>query len=546
MGADSVSGFSLEVVDDCENRRRELTDRYVAAIAAVGQSRIGGVPLAELLTVDGIDAWAASSLRESSLWTADNYFARITALAGAGAVASPQPVAQWRCRLAAVAYAVRALAQASRRRAPQLGAVDVVFVDYATKFLASEPYVSPYFGALPADVHRDGRRISWLHLTSSGAPTSLTTDERRWMARYDDTEEHSFLYRWITPRAVLAAVRSWCKLQRHAPSWSTVVGASNSADVRRLAGLLRNDYVRSVNGTTSMRTLILCHALRRAMSRMQKRAVVIHPFEGQGWEALLINECARQEVRCVSYLHTIVKPWDVRAATAVGCVKPKHLVVHGRHDEAEMTRVGLVPYTAEALRYQHLARQSARTTAPDAPVLFVGGADCEQSTQLFNDIVTAHSAHTSAFSLWVKWHPQCVPHTTASPHVTAVTDPLDALFPRVRAVILAATAAPLDSYLAGVPTCSVVAPGTFSTNPLTPDATYFVARDAAEAIAWAAGVHAPSLTEDAGQLGADIGSSATQSCDGAPDIAQWFVIDPDLPRWRALIDNLTGQRSDAR
>jgi len=374
----------------------------------------------------------------------------------------------------------------------------------------------------------------------------LTSEERRWMNRQGETGEHTFLYRWITPGAIVAAARSWFKLQRHAPSWSTVVDASNSADVRRLAGLLRNDYVRSVNGTTSMRTLILGYALRRAMSRVPKYSVVIHPFEGQGWETLLINECARRDIRCVSYLHTIIKPWDVRAATAFGCVKPKHLVVHGRHDEAEVTRVGLVPYTAEALRYLHLARQPARTTAPGAPVLFVGGADCEQSMQLFNDIVTAHSARNSAFPLWVKWHPQCVAHTPASPHVTVVTDPLDALFPRVRAVILAATAAPLDSYLAGVPTCSVVPPGTFSTNPLTPDATYFVARDAAEAVAWAAGVHSISLTEDAEQSGADIGLSATQSGNGAPDIAQWFVIGPDLPRWRALIDKLTGQRSDAR
>jgi surface carbohydrate biosynthesis protein (TIGR04326 family) len=282
-----------------------------------------------------------------------------------------------------------------------------------------------------------------------------------------------------------------------------------------------------------MRTMLLGHALRSAVATVRRDAVVIHPFEGQGWETLLINECAARNVTYISYLHTIVKPWDVRALTALTSVKAQHVVVHGAHDEAEIRRTGSEVHVAEALRYQHLARAVTRTSDPDAPVLFVGGADCEESSRLFDAIVAANSELPSPMNLWVKWHPQCPVSGDSRANVTVVSDALDALFPRVRGVTLAATAAPLDSYLAGVPTCSIVAPGAFSTNPLTADDTYFIAANATEAIGWMTSRPSDSM-------------STARTTPPGPDIGRWFVIDPELPRWRALIKRFVSQRSDAR
>ena len=442
-----------------------------------------------------------------------------------------------RARVEAVVYAARCLAQVLRKRDPRVSRrasdANVVFVDYATRSLTATPYLSPYFGRLSEVLRSDNRSVEWLHLTSSGTPTSLTTDERAWMRAVADDPVHGFVRRFVTPTVVLGAVRSWWTLQRRAPRWSEVVRATGDADVLTIAPSLANDYVRSVHGTVAMRTMLLGHALRRAVATTRRDAIVIHPFEGQGWETLLINECAARNITCVSYLHTIVKPWDVRALTALTSVKAKQVVVHGAHDEAEIRTTGSTVHVAEALRYQHLARAVTRTGGPDAPVLFVGGADCEESSRLFDAIVAANHGLPSPMTLWVKWHPQCAVPTESRDNVTVVSDSLDATFPRVRGVILGATAAPLDSYLAGVPTCSVIEPGAFSTNPLTADDTYFVASNATEAIAWMAGRSSDSTST----------VSPTQS---RPDIGQWFVIDPELPRWRSLIEQLVGQRSDAR
>jgi surface carbohydrate biosynthesis protein (TIGR04326 family) len=493
--------------------------------------------VAELLTIDGIDAWAASSVRESSLWTAGDFFARFTALA-TGHGATPRRVKSVRrARIEALGYAVRAFIQVLRK--PDLRArrrasdADIVFVDYATKSLTAMPYVSPYFGKLSKILRSDRRTVEWLHLTSSGTPTSLTHDERAWIRTVSSDPAHVFLRHYVTPSVVLSALRSWWTLQRRAPRWSTIVSAASDADVHTIAPLLADDYVRSVHGTVAMRTMLLGHAFRRAAANVRRDAIVIHPFEGQGWETLLINECAARNITCVSYLHTIVKPWDARALTAVANVYVEHLVVHGTHDESEIRRTGSAIYVAEALRYQHLARSVTRTTDPDAPVLFVGGADCEESVRLFDAIVAANETLPSPMTLWVKWHPQCAAPADGRANVVVVNESLDAMFPRVRGVILAATAAPLDSYLAGVPTCSVVAPGTFSTNPLTPDDTYFIADNDAAAIEWMA-----SRSSDT--------TSAAGTSASAPDVGQWFVIDPDLPRWRELIERLVAQRSDAR
>jgi surface carbohydrate biosynthesis protein (TIGR04326 family) len=532
-----VSPHPPHVVADCEQRRHELTDRYVAAIASLGRSKLDDCTIAELLTVDGIDAWAASSLRESSFWTGDGFFARITALATGRAATQQRTTSVRRARIEALAYALRSSAQVLRRRnsLPRLDTNDaaVVFVDYATKSLSTTPYMSPYFGKLSEYLHRDRHSVGWLHLTSSGTPTSLTAAERSWMRAASSDPAHAFVRQFVTPSVLVAAVRSWWRMQRRAPRWNAVVDATNDDDLRLISVSLAHDYVSSVHGTVAMRTMLLGHALRRAVASVRGDAVVVHPFEGQGWETLLINECVARSLTCVSYVHTIMKPWDVRALTALKSVKVENLVVHGAHDETEIRRTGSVAHVAEALRYQHLGRAVTRVTAPDAPVLFVGGADCEESTHLFDGIVASNTASASPVTLWVKWHPQCVALTDHGSNVIVVNDSLEALFPQVRGVILAGTAAPLDSYLAGLPTCSVVTPGAFSTNPLTPDDRYHVATDAAAAIRWMAG-NSSTPTPTAG------------TAHMAPDVGQWFVIDPDLPRWRALIDNLTGQRSDAR
>jgi len=532
-----VSSHPPHVVAECERRRHELTERYVAAIASLGRSEIAASAVAKFLTVDGIDAWAASSVRESSLWTADDYFARFTALASGHDSIPRREKSVGRARIEALGYAVRAFIQVLRktdlRERRHASDADIVFVDYATKSLSATPYVSPYFGKLSEILHGDHRRVEWLHLTSSGTPTSLTHDERGWIRAVSNDTAHAFLRHYVTPSVVLSALRSWWTLQRRAPRWGEVLDAVHDVDVHTIAPMLAADYVRSVHGTVAMRTMLLGHALRRAVATVRRDAVVIHPFEGQGWETLLINECAARSITCVSYLHTIVKPWDVRALTAVSSANVEHLVVHGTHDESEIRRTGSAVHVAEALRYQHLARAVTRTTDPDAPVLFVGGADCEESMRLFDAIVAANENLPSPMTLWVKWHPQCAIPADARANVVVVNESLDTMFPRVRGVILAATAAPLDSYLAGVPTCSVVAPGTFSTNPLTPDDTYFIADDAVAAIEWMA-----SRSSDS--------TSAARTPASAPDVGQWFVIDPDLPRWRELIERLASQRSDAR
>lgn len=532
-----MSSHPPHVVADCEQRRHELTDQYVAAIASLGRSELDDCTIAELLTVDGIDAWAASSLRESSLWTGDEFFARITALATGRAATQQRTTSVRRARVEALAYAVRSVAQVLRRRDSRssLDTSDaaVVFVDYATKALGTMPYVSPYFGKLSEVLRSSRRSVGWLHLTSSGTPTSLTAAERTWMQSVSGESAHAFVRQFVTPSVVIAAVRSWWRLQHRAPAWNEVVDAMNDADLRLISPFLARDYVNSVHGTVAMRTMLLGHALRRAVASMCGDAVVVHPFEGQGWETLLINECATRNITCVSYVHTIIKPWDVRALTALKSVKVLNVVVHGAHDESEIRRTGSVVHVAEALRYQHLARAVTRVTTTDAPLLFVGGADCEESTRLFDAIVASNAASASPVTLWVKRHPQCVALTDHGSNVIVVNDSLEALFPQVRGVILAGTAAPLDSYLAGLPTCSIVAPGAFSTNPLTPDDRYHVATDAAAAIRWMAG---NSLTP----------TPTAGTAHMAPDKGQWFVIDPDLPRWRALIDRLIGQRSDAR
>jgi surface carbohydrate biosynthesis protein (TIGR04326 family) len=219
----------------------------------------------------------------------------------------------------------------------------------------------------------------------------------------------------------------------------------------------------------------------------------------------------------------MMRPWDLRARTFLREYPVSQLAVHGRHDHTELEILGTPLVEVEALRYQHLAVPSSRPAtrgASDEPTwLVVGGGDCERSAAELHELLKA--MHQSAVERRVvaRWHPQCTAPTDVTlGNVRFTTEPLHELVKHADAAFMVGRAGPLDTYLAGVPSCSLRDESGLAMSPIDENPLHHTATDADDAVNW--------------MLAAEQQQGFTASTE------DYFVIDEQLPRWMALVKKL--------
>ncbi|MGA1143474.1 MAG: hypothetical protein ACO3V6_09115, partial [Ilumatobacteraceae bacterium] len=243
-----------------------------------------------------------------------------------------------------------------------------------------------------------------------------------------------------------------------------------------------SDFEHSVRGTASVRSAMLAVGFRSAIKAVRGARLVVYPFEGQGWESLLERACSAENVPSIAYLHTIMKPWDLRAHTALREVPPRILALHGDHDRSELQAVAGIAESnsktltvpVEALRYGYLANStmSQSRVLLEIQVLVVMGSDCKNSNHQFAAVIDEIRRQGKPWKIQVKTHPQCPSTASIDPETQVVSGSLQEAFAESSAVFLCGTAAPLDSYLYGLPTAALIDDSGYSMNPLEPDDSF--------------------------------------------------------------------------
>jgi hypothetical protein len=148
--------------------------------------------------------------------------------------------------------------------------------------------------------------------------------------------------------------------------------------------------------------------------------------------------------------------------------------------------------------------------------LVVGGAECHQSNNELAEFLAAMGRQSVSRSVVVRWHPQCgTPAMQLPNNVVLTTEPLAELVKQVGAALLVGTAAPLDTYLSGVPSCAFVAASGFAMSPIEEDAHFHVATTGDDAVEWL--------------------QPAESSVGFVPPVADYFIIDSSLQRWGKLL-----------
>jgi len=510
--------------------RHAVIEKYLGALQDVGELSVDGVTLRDALRSGSTDLWSASSVRESSLWNDPRFFARLDMLQdsldarGASTAIAIGLVHRVADSVRVIGAWARALVDALQRQHPSVHA-EVMFVEYLPEtYQVAQSGHSHYFGALPSTLRGQGNSVGYLHIHSDGPITRPTSAVRAKLRELNgDADKHVLLADFLTVGVWRNAFRTWWKLRRTAPRISVIAsGIPPHSDARRLWPTWRAMYEQSVRGTHSVRTCLLAAMFDAAISRQPSTKLWVSAFEGQSWEACLARSLQYHGKRWLPYVHTMMRPWDLRARTLLQEVPPITLAVHGSHDCDELAPSGVPLVEVEALRYQQLASVQAQPDEANPSLqprhwLIVGGAECERSNQELQQFLQALIVSGMQRQVLVKWHPQCgVPSRKLPAQVSLTTERLASLAARVGAALLVGSAAPLDTYLSGVPSCALRTQSGYSMSPIEDDVHFHTATDAADAVRWMQ------------QAEHFVGFSAP--------VGDYFILDTHLPRWMALME----------
>jgi surface carbohydrate biosynthesis protein (TIGR04326 family) len=334
----------------------------------------------------------------------------------------------------------------------------------------------------------------------------------------------------------LRAVVAWLQVQRRWSMRRIETAVPSEGDLGRLWPRWKPLLHRSIVGSHAVRTAILTEMFAQVIRSNRETKVWVTAFEGQSWESCLARVLEHHDVAWVPYLHTMMRPWDLRAHTFLAEQPPKRLALHGPHDKSELqttidsaarrsTRQSTKVTDVEALRYQHLSASASESHQPEsasakeATWLVVGGADCELSSRELQAFVSTIQAQSVRAKIVVRWHPQCqLPEWVDRSEITVSQEPLGVLALRSNAALMIGLAAPLDTYLAGVPSCSFVAQSGLAMSPIEENEYHHLALDAADAVRW------------------------MQKFEGSArfvaEAERFFNFGEDLTRWRELIFSL--------
>jgi len=514
-----------------DQQRHTVISRYLSALRTTGDAAVNGRSVRAVLQLGVADLWAASELRESSLWRDPTVFAQLQALVDGSHSSSPR-TPTWAVLLRAVAAWARSLLHATTTRRPKPLDCDVIFVEYwpSSAQVAVESaatWTSPYFRELPNRLRQSGVSVGFVHLHADGPVTSAPTHVKHGVNRLSESgTPHRLIAEYLNVPTWWRALVTWLRTIRRAPTASSVEAAvRHHDDASRLWSWWGAKYSRSVFGSHAVRTSVLSEMFARMVSTNPGTRLWVVAFEGQSWESCLTRQFDRNNTKWLPYLHTMMRPWDLRAHTFLAETPPKHLAVHGPHDGVELSGYSTNLLDVEALRYQQLGRMNVRTTssavisAENRTWVVVGGADCAASGNELRELCDAMTRGGVRRRLVAKPHPQCTGQFDGIKGVqTSTSQSLTELLSGADAAIVVGSAAPLDSYLAGVPTCAFTEKSGFAMTPLDEDDFFHCAASGDDAVAW--------LT------------AAEQRHNAEPPVPRYFIIDEALPRWQKLMTEM--------
>lgn len=409
-------------------------------------------------------------------------------------------------------------------------------------------FVSGYWTQLVQALGAQRLPCNWLHFWHRSSATPAVADARAMVRSLNEGPESSGDMHLLVD-AKFGPIQMWSTFEDLMGLWASSrrlraldCWRPNGSRVD-LAPLLRHDWSDSLCGVSAATNLCYARAIDSVLAGMPKQRAGVYIQENQPWEIALLWSWKRHgHGPIIGTPHTTVRFWDLRYYYDPRTFEqpgPRSLPVPDRigvtgDAAASALSGGLAPaermVPVEALRYLHLAtditRNAAESAGRELPSVLVATDLLDSNTRTQMDFM-AHALERmpGKFRVVVKPHPASNFGTdrfpTWQPHVDR--SELGQLIARADIVFSSnASSAAVDAHLSGKPVLTLVDGARFNFSPLRDrEGNTFVA----------------SADDLVCALEAFLAERASEPKESSrvPRAAQYFHLDPELPRWRELL-----------
>lgn len=472
----------------------------------------------------------------------------------------PAPARQWNLvsLYRALPFTVQALISFTRhlrgrwplRRAPtkgwSAGDRSFFFCSYFTHLDRADSeegkFHSRQWEDLPALLQREAYTTNWLqhYLPSSSVPNvGIALDRIQRFSR--DREEqgfHTFVESYLSWRVALCAFMRWTRLVVR--SWR--LGAVRQAFRPKgsdlsLWPLMRADWRSSLRGPVAISNLLWIELFEEALRELPPQSKGLYLYENQAWERALIERWRRhQHGPLIAVAHSTVRFWDlryyadprtVRSVDSNAKPQPDIMVLNGPAAvraflEADYPKESIVE--CESLRYSYLhgltaAGDGHKATGGPLRLLILGDYLSTDTTKMLRMLEAASQHMMVRVAYTLKPHPHFAVSAEDYPalQLNVVTDRLETILKSYDVAYAGnATSAAVDAYLSGLPVIVMVDEAELNFSPLRGhDGVRFVGTPE--------------------ELAAALDSSREEAA-VVPDPTEFFCLDPELPRWRGVLE----------
>jgi len=426
----------------------------------------------------------------------------------------------------------------------QTSKAKITFVSYlfnlAPRDLTQNRFESPYWSELPNFLRKLNYKTAWLHLYEKDSVIKSVRQAAQVLNHFNRTAKgkqvHVAIESFLCIRVLLATVRDWFHIMPLSkPVEKHTAQVSSNGLI--LWPLFETEWRDSIQGPIAIKNLLYLNLFEKAMKILPRQSKGVYLQENQGWEFGLLQAWkSADQGQIIGCPHSTVRYWDLRyffdprsynRTLENQLPMPDKVAVNGAM-ALQAYRDGGYPdkdlVEVEALRYLHLNQRENDFSNQYAIKrhglrLLVLGDYTARYTELQMRLLEEVSGFLlEGTKITVKPHPNYPIKEEDYPllPLTVTMEPINRLLPQCDVAFTSAvTSAAVDAFCMGISVISVLDYKALNLSPLR-------------------GQNGVQFVNTSIELALAIEKAATLSRDPQQGHG-FFCLDPELPRWKALL-----------
>jgi len=412
-------------------------------------------------------------------------------------------------------------------------------------------FYSRQWEKLPKYIHDSGRRTNWIqHFMPNPVVPNVQTG-LEWLRSFNlDSEKqgkHSFLDSYLTWKVVGRVLKNWFWLNTLSWRLRKIQSAFYpKGSAVWLWPILRGDWWASVNGATAINNCLWMELFDAALGDMPRQKMGLYLHEKQGWESALIRAWRKHgHGEIIGVLHFPEAFWllshfddprSIKSKQRCSMPLPDRLAVIGPVALKAFTDAGYRSeqlVEVEALRYLNLLKGNAEpalgstnrqtlkhsvSASAKGSVLILGDISPKLTHNFLGLLENAMKFLTSNYKFTFKPHPGNAVSLAKYPglQVDEIEDGLHRILADFEVVLTTCnTSSALDAYLGGLTVILYSDGRSFNLSPLRGHSD----------------VHFISTPEEL----TEVLQKGDQNTAVDSEYNEFFFLDPELPRWKKLL-----------